>query len=152
MFLTSQWRQRDDVVVLVFTARESSVCFLPVSFNRVSDRFCDLTALLKCVFYSLKNARTDRRLSSFQRSFARSTEKNMDVKAMEASLIKDNPVLLPLNKEKTVYSGFITVQASIYSCILDISLTNYIKICTVVKFGRQLDVSYSCFFSLALAR
>ncbi|TWW78488.1 E3 ubiquitin-protein ligase FANCL [Takifugu flavidus] len=36
----------------------------------------------------------------------------MDVKAMEASMIKDNPVLLPLNKEKTIYDGFITVQAS----------------------------------------
>lgn len=36
----------------------------------------------------------------------------MDVKANEASLIKDNPLLLPLNKEKTVYDGFITVQAS----------------------------------------
>lgn len=36
----------------------------------------------------------------------------MDVKAMEASMIRDNPVLLPLNKEKTVYDGFITVQAS----------------------------------------
>ncbi|XP_056903101.1 E3 ubiquitin-protein ligase FANCL isoform X3 [Takifugu flavidus] len=34
----------------------------------------------------------------------------MDVKAMEASMIKDNPVLLPLNKEKTIYDGFITVQ------------------------------------------
>lgn len=38
----------------------------------------------------------------------------MDVKASEASLIKDNPILLPLNKEKTVYDGFITVQASQY--------------------------------------
>lgn len=110
------------------------------------------SAVPKCVFYSLKSPRTDRLLSSFQRSFARSTEKNMDVKAMEASLIKDNPVLLPLNKEKTVYGGFITVQASIYTCILDITLTNYIKICTVAKFSRQLDVSYSCFVSLALAR
>ncbi|XP_003963955.2 E3 ubiquitin-protein ligase FANCL [Takifugu rubripes] len=34
----------------------------------------------------------------------------MDVKAMEASMINDNPVLLPLNKEKTIYGGFITVQ------------------------------------------
>uniref|UniRef100_H3D7A7 E3 ubiquitin-protein ligase FANCL n=1 Tax=Tetraodon nigroviridis TaxID=99883 RepID=H3D7A7_TETNG len=33
------------------------------------------------------------------------------VKANETSLIKDNPLLLPLNKEKTVYDGFITVQA-----------------------------------------
>uniref|UniRef100_A0A7N6BVI5 RING-type domain-containing protein n=1 Tax=Anabas testudineus TaxID=64144 RepID=A0A7N6BVI5_ANATE len=29
---------------------------------------------------------------------------------MESSLVKDNPLLLPLNKEKTVYDGFITVQ------------------------------------------
>ncbi|XP_044069914.1 E3 ubiquitin-protein ligase FANCL isoform X2 [Siniperca chuatsi] len=29
---------------------------------------------------------------------------------MESSLVKDNPLLLPLNKEKTVYNGFITVQ------------------------------------------
>ncbi|XP_069545954.1 E3 ubiquitin-protein ligase FANCL isoform X2 [Brachyistius frenatus] len=29
---------------------------------------------------------------------------------MEGSLVKDNPLLLPLNKEKTVYDGFITVQ------------------------------------------
>lgn len=36
----------------------------------------------------------------------------MDVKANETLFIKDNPLLLPLNKEKTVYDGFITVQAS----------------------------------------
>lgn len=36
----------------------------------------------------------------------------MDVKANETSFIKDNPLLLPLNKEKTVYDGFITVQVS----------------------------------------
>uniref|UniRef100_A0A7N6A953 RING-type domain-containing protein n=1 Tax=Anabas testudineus TaxID=64144 RepID=A0A7N6A953_ANATE len=30
--------------------------------------------------------------------------------SMESSLVKDNPLLLPLNKEKTVYDGFITVQ------------------------------------------
>lgn len=36
----------------------------------------------------------------------------MDFKANETSFIKDNPLLLPLNKEKTVYGGFITVQAS----------------------------------------
>ncbi|XP_033978178.1 E3 ubiquitin-protein ligase FANCL isoform X2 [Trematomus bernacchii] len=29
---------------------------------------------------------------------------------MESSLVKDNPLLLPLNKEKTIYDGFITVQ------------------------------------------
>ncbi|XP_045926471.1 E3 ubiquitin-protein ligase FANCL isoform X1 [Micropterus dolomieu] len=29
---------------------------------------------------------------------------------MESSLVKDSPLLLPLNKEKTVYDGFITVQ------------------------------------------
>ncbi|XP_029030779.1 E3 ubiquitin-protein ligase FANCL isoform X2 [Betta splendens] len=29
---------------------------------------------------------------------------------MEGSLVKDNPLLLPLNKEKTAYDGFITVQ------------------------------------------
>ncbi|XP_036979010.1 E3 ubiquitin-protein ligase FANCL isoform X3 [Acanthopagrus latus] len=29
---------------------------------------------------------------------------------METSLVKDNPLLLPLNKEKTIYDGFITVQ------------------------------------------
>nr|XP_046257685.1 E3 ubiquitin-protein ligase FANCL isoform X2 [Scatophagus argus] len=29
---------------------------------------------------------------------------------MESSLVKDNPLLIPLNKEKTVYDGFITVQ------------------------------------------
>ncbi|XP_029963032.1 E3 ubiquitin-protein ligase FANCL isoform X2 [Salarias fasciatus] len=29
---------------------------------------------------------------------------------MESSLIQDNPLLLPVNKEKTVYDGFITVQ------------------------------------------
>ncbi|KAG7229915.1 hypothetical protein INR49_009633 [Caranx melampygus] len=29
---------------------------------------------------------------------------------MESSLVKDNPLLLPLNKEKTVYDGFVTVQ------------------------------------------
>uniref|UniRef100_UPI003AAA6045 E3 ubiquitin-protein ligase FANCL isoform X1 n=1 Tax=Centroberyx gerrardi TaxID=166262 RepID=UPI003AAA6045 len=29
---------------------------------------------------------------------------------MESSLVKENPLLLPLNKEKTVYDGFITVQ------------------------------------------
>ncbi|MED6281839.1 hypothetical protein CHARACLAT_026006 [Characodon lateralis] len=29
---------------------------------------------------------------------------------MESLLIRDNPLLLPLNKEKTVYDGFITVQ------------------------------------------
>ncbi|XP_063731412.1 E3 ubiquitin-protein ligase FANCL isoform X2 [Eleginops maclovinus] len=29
---------------------------------------------------------------------------------MESSFVKDNPLLLPLNKEKTVYDGFITVQ------------------------------------------
>lgn len=39
----------------------------------------------------------------------------MDVQATETSLIKDNPVLLPLNKEKTVYDGFITAQASKYA-------------------------------------
>ncbi|XP_047459788.1 E3 ubiquitin-protein ligase FANCL isoform X2 [Mugil cephalus] len=30
--------------------------------------------------------------------------------SMESSLVKDNPLLLPLNKEKTIYDGFITVQ------------------------------------------
>lgn len=34
----------------------------------------------------------------------------MNVRAMESSLVKDNPLLLPLNKKKTVYDGFITVQ------------------------------------------
>ncbi|KAI3362893.1 hypothetical protein L3Q82_001669 [Scortum barcoo] len=29
---------------------------------------------------------------------------------MESSLVRDNPLILPLNKEKTVYDGFITVQ------------------------------------------
>ncbi|XP_067384604.1 E3 ubiquitin-protein ligase FANCL [Channa argus] len=29
---------------------------------------------------------------------------------MESSLVNDNPLLLPLNKEKTVYDGFVTVQ------------------------------------------
>ncbi|KAM4615454.1 E3 ubiquitin-protein ligase FANCL isoform 3-T5 [Polymixia lowei] len=29
---------------------------------------------------------------------------------MESSLIKENPLLLPLNKDRTVYDGFITVQ------------------------------------------
>ncbi|XP_071337576.1 E3 ubiquitin-protein ligase FANCL isoform X2 [Trachinotus anak] len=29
---------------------------------------------------------------------------------MESSLVKDNPLLLPLNQEKTVYDGFVTVQ------------------------------------------
>uniref|UniRef100_A0A0F8AB09 E3 ubiquitin-protein ligase FANCL n=1 Tax=Larimichthys crocea TaxID=215358 RepID=A0A0F8AB09_LARCR len=29
---------------------------------------------------------------------------------MESSLVKENPLLLPLNKDKTVYDGFITVQ------------------------------------------
>uniref|UniRef100_A0A8P4GKT0 E3 ubiquitin-protein ligase FANCL n=1 Tax=Dicentrarchus labrax TaxID=13489 RepID=A0A8P4GKT0_DICLA len=29
---------------------------------------------------------------------------------MESSLVKDNPLLLPLNQDKTVYDGFITVQ------------------------------------------
>lgn len=33
---------------------------------------------------------------------------------MESSLVKDNPLLLPLNKEKTVYDGFITVQVSLF--------------------------------------
>ncbi|TMS04726.1 E3 ubiquitin-protein ligase FANCL [Larimichthys crocea] len=34
----------------------------------------------------------------------------MNVSAMESSLVKENPLLLPLNKDKTVYDGFITVQ------------------------------------------
>ncbi|GLD62680.1 E3 ubiquitin-protein ligase FANCL [Lates japonicus] len=29
---------------------------------------------------------------------------------MEGSLVKDNPLLLPLNNEKTVYDGFVTVK------------------------------------------
>uniref|UniRef100_A0A3P8SFZ8 FA complementation group L n=1 Tax=Amphiprion percula TaxID=161767 RepID=A0A3P8SFZ8_AMPPE len=31
---------------------------------------------------------------------------------MENSLVKDNPLFLPLNKDKTVYDGFITVQVT----------------------------------------
>lgn len=31
---------------------------------------------------------------------------------MESTLVKDNPLLLPLNKEKTIYDGFITVQVT----------------------------------------
>ncbi len=32
--------------------------------------------------------------------------------AMESSLVKENPLLLPLNKDKTVYDGFITIRVS----------------------------------------
>uniref|UniRef100_A0A667Y0V6 E3 ubiquitin-protein ligase FANCL n=1 Tax=Myripristis murdjan TaxID=586833 RepID=A0A667Y0V6_9TELE len=31
---------------------------------------------------------------------------------MESSLVKENPLLLPLNQEKTIYDGFITVQVT----------------------------------------
>lgn len=31
---------------------------------------------------------------------------------MESVFVKDNPLLLPLNKEKTIYDGFITVQVN----------------------------------------
>uniref|UniRef100_A0A3Q2PJ02 Uncharacterized protein n=1 Tax=Fundulus heteroclitus TaxID=8078 RepID=A0A3Q2PJ02_FUNHE len=42
---------------------------------------------------------------------------------MESSLIRDNPLLLPLNKEKTVYDGFITVQVGVpamYRCNINL--------------------------------
>ncbi|XP_026165921.1 E3 ubiquitin-protein ligase FANCL isoform X2 [Mastacembelus armatus] len=36
--------------------------------------------------------------------------KLMHVRLMESLLAKDNPLLLPLNKERTLYDGFLTVQ------------------------------------------
>lgn len=33
---------------------------------------------------------------------------------MESLLVRDNPLLLALNKEKTVYDGFITAQVSFH--------------------------------------
>lgn len=104
-FFDRSWRQRDDVVVLVFKARECFVCVLPVSFNRIYGRFCDIAAKLICVLYRfLKKPLRPGRLVNLTL--------NMDVKATEMSFIRDNPLLLPMNKKKTVYDGFITVQVS----------------------------------------
>uniref|UniRef100_A0A3B4A3D2 E3 ubiquitin-protein ligase FANCL n=1 Tax=Periophthalmus magnuspinnatus TaxID=409849 RepID=A0A3B4A3D2_9GOBI len=35
---------------------------------------------------------------------------------MDSLLVKDNPLLLPMNKERTVYDGFITVQVRLHCC------------------------------------
>ncbi|KAG7999884.1 E3 ubiquitin-protein ligase FANCL [Nibea albiflora] len=56
----------------------------------------------------------------------------MNVSAMESSLVKENPLLLPLNNEKTVYDGFITVQrlqqsADLVSFILE--LKTVLEVC-----------------------
>lgn len=92
---------------MVFKARECFVSVLHVSFNRIYGRFCDIAdiAKLKCILYRFfKRPPRPGRLVNFTLS--------MDVKATEMSFIRDNPLLLPMNKKKTVYDGFITVQVS----------------------------------------
>lgn len=41
---------------------------------------------------------------------------------MESALVKDNPLLLPLNKEKTIYDGFITVKVT---CVASLDETTF---------------------------
>lgn len=76
-----------------------------MSFNRIYGRFYDIAAKLKCVLYRFfERPPLPGRLVNLTL--------NMDVKATEISFIRDNPLLLPMNKKKTVYDGFITVQVS----------------------------------------
>lgn len=47
---------------------------------------------------------------------------------MESTLVKDNPLLLPLNKEKTIYDGFITVQVNCLTRVASVDETSFLQI------------------------
>uniref|UniRef100_A0AAY4E5L9 RING-type domain-containing protein n=1 Tax=Denticeps clupeoides TaxID=299321 RepID=A0AAY4E5L9_9TELE len=60
---------------------------------------------------------------------------------METLLMKESPLLLPLNKQKTVYDGFITVQVGLLGAGMQvISLSLFACFCSLKRLQRSSDL------------